>query len=39
MDGMQNGITKTISMVTMQISIDVIQTETSKDYLYWHHVN
>ena len=30
MDGMQNGITKTISMVTMQISID----ETSKDYLY-----
>ena len=30
MDVMQNGNSKTISMVTMQISID----ENSEDYLY-----
>jgi len=34
MDVIQNGISKTISMVAMQISIDVMQIEIKKN-LYW----
>jgi hypothetical protein len=33
MDVMQNGISKTISMVTMQISIDIMQIEIKYESL------